>query len=110
MEVSIIFRYKKLFIDDINIKTDKRLMDKNIILKLRSGYLGIYNLVVLENKDGDLYYLFKDIHGTSINNICYEDLEQLNCNVPVVEEISAFLEIEGWDKPLAISDFEIRKK
>lgn len=90
-------RYKELFLKDINIKTDKRLIEKKIIIKLCSGYLGIYNLLVLENKDGELYYLFKDIEGTSVNNLRYEDLEELNKHVPIVEGISAFLDSKGLD-------------
>lgn len=96
-------KYRTINLHDINLQEDKTIMEKDFILRISTG-IGCYNLKVKETKDDDIYYLFNDLMGTSINNFIKEDLEKLNEIVPIDQGIGMFLFIKDWDKPLNMCD------
>ncbi|WP_275373619.1 hypothetical protein [Clostridium tertium] len=101
-------KYKTVNLFDINLQEDKTIMEQDFILRISSG-IGCYNLKVKETKDYDIYYLFDDLMGTSINNFVREDLEKLNEVVPIDKGIGMFLFVKGWDKPLNMCGLLLEK-
>lgn len=101
-------KYKTVNLHNINLQEDKTIMEKNFILRISTG-IGCYNLKVKETKDCNIYYLFDDLMGTSINNFIREYLERLNEIVPIDQCIGMFLFVEGWDKPLNMCDLLLKK-
>ena len=100
-------KYKTVNLDDINLQEYKTNMEKDFILRISNG-IGCYNLKVKETKYCDIYYLFYDLMGTSINNFILEDLKKLNEIVPINKGIGMFLFVEGWDKPLNMCDLLLK--
>ncbi len=100
-------KYKTVSLDDINLQEDKTIMEKDFILRISTG-IGCYNLKVKATKDYDIYYLFYDLMGTTINNFIREDLEKLNEIVPIDQGIGMFLFMEGWDEPLSMCDLLLK--
>lgn len=100
--------YRTINLFDINLQEDKTIMEKDFILRISTG-IGCYNLKIKKTKDGDIYYLFNDLMGTSINNFTREDLEKLNEIVPIDKGIGMFLFVEDWDVPLNMCDLILKK-
>ena len=92
-------KYRTINLDDINLQEDKTIMEKDFILRT-SGGIGCYNLKVKKTKDLDIYYLFDDLMGKSINNFTRKDLEKLNEIVPIDQGIGMFLFVKSWNKAI----------
>lgn len=90
--MKFIMNYKLLKSEDIDIEKDEKLSEKDLIAT-HGEYICIYNLSIMKNEKGDIYYYFKDIEGTSINNLSYEDIKYLNYQVPMSKNINKFLYI-----------------
>ena len=100
--------YRTINLFDINLQEDKTIMEKDFILRTSTG-IGCYNLKIKETKAGDIYYLFDDLMGKSINNFTKKELEKLNEIVPIDKGIGMFLFVEDWDVPLNMCDLILKK-
>ena len=68
----------------------KKLLEKDLIVT-HGKTICISNLSIMENKEGYIYYYFKDIKGTSINNLSQDDIKYLNYQVPMSKNIPKYL-------------------